>query len=101
MRPELLAEGGQREVRVDLRDRDPPADRREAGAKAHAHQAAAGERVEALDHLVARPERIGERVEPDVDPSRGRDRTGSPSGGCRGRTATSPMTTRLTRDVAT
>ena len=28
----------------------------------------AGERVERLDHLVAGPGRVGERVEPDVDP---------------------------------
>ena len=31
-------------------------------------ETAAGERVEALDHLIARSQRIGERVDPDVDP---------------------------------
>ena len=44
----------------------PPISGRPA-AEPDAEQPAAGERVERLDDLVARSERVGERVEPDVD----------------------------------
>ena len=68
MRPELLAERGQREVRVDLGDRRPAADRRQPAAEPDPEQPAARERVQRLDDLVAGAERVRERVEPDVDP---------------------------------
>ena len=99
--PELLAERGEREVRVDLRDRQPAADLRQPGPEPDAEQPAAGERVERLDDLVARAQRIGERVEPDVDARRGRGRTAWPSGALPRTNRTSPMMTRLTRPVAT
>ena len=65
---ELLAEGRQREVRVDLRDRDVAVDERQAVPETHPEQPAAGEGVQALDHLEAGAQRIGERIEPDVEP---------------------------------
>ena len=37
------------------------------GPEPDAEQPAASERVERLDDLVARPERVGERIDPDVD----------------------------------
>ena len=76
--PELLAEGREREVGVDRGDRQPAADHRQAVAQPRPDQAAARERVERLDDLVARAERVGERVEPDVDARRGRARTARP-----------------------
>ena len=65
--PELLAEGRQREVGVDLRDGQPAADQRQAVAQAHADEPAAGERVERLEDLVAAVERVGPRVDPGGD----------------------------------
>ena len=65
---ELLAERGQREVRVDLRDRRPPGDERQSPSETRAEQPAAGEGVERLDDLVAGPGRVGERIQPDVHP---------------------------------
>ena len=65
---ELLAEGRQREVRVDLRDRRPAGDLGQPAAEPDPEQAAAGERMQRLDDLVAGAERVGERIEPDVDP---------------------------------
>ncbi len=44
----------------------PPTDRQPL-AEARAQQAAAGEGMQRLDDLVARPERVGERIDPDVD----------------------------------
>ena len=45
-----------------------PAIERQAAAEPVPSMPAAGERVQRLDDLVARAERVGERVEPDVDP---------------------------------
>ena len=96
--PELLAERREREVRVDLGDRDAAADQRQPVAKPHAEQAAAGERVQRLDDLVA-----GARADPRTDRARCRCASGRASNERgehrtrRRRTATSPMTTRLIR----
>ena len=76
---QLLAERREREVGVDLRDRQPPADLGQARPEPDAEQPAAGEGVERLDDLVAGAERVGERVEPDVDARPGRGRTAGPS----------------------
>ena len=65
---QLLAERREREVRVDLGDRQPAADHRQALAETRPEQAAAGERVERLDDLVAGAQRVRERIQPDVDP---------------------------------
>ena len=66
--PQLLAQRGEREVGVDRGNRHLPADHRQAAAEPRADQAAARERVQRLDHLVARAERVLEGIEPDVDP---------------------------------
>ena len=66
--PELLAERREREVRVDLRDRQASADLGQAGPRPTPEEAAAGERVERLDDLVAGAQRVGEGIQPDVDP---------------------------------
>ena len=63
----LLAQGGEREVRVDGRDRQLPRDRREAGSQAGPQQPASRERMERLDGLVAGPERVRPRVQPGRD----------------------------------
>ena len=66
---QLLAQRGEREVGVDCRNR--PAGRRPRGqpvAQPRPQDAPARERVERPDDLVAGAPRIGERVEPDVDP---------------------------------
>ena len=80
--PHLLAQRRQREVGVDLGDRRPTADLGQAGPESDTEQPAASERVERLDDLVPRSERVGERIEPDVDTDRGCGRTASPSARC-------------------
>ena len=65
--PQLLADRGERVVGVDGRDRQAPADRRQAGAQAHPQDPAAPEGVQRLDHLEAGALRVGPRVEPVVD----------------------------------
>ena len=52
---------------MDRRDRQLPADRRQAGSKAGPQQAAAREGVERLDRLEAGPERIRPRIQPGRD----------------------------------
>ena len=80
---ELLAERREREVRVDLGDRRPAADLGQARPEPDAEQPAARERVERLDDLVAGAERVGERVEPDVDPGPDVVEQHRPSARCR------------------
>ena len=64
----LLGQRGEHEVGVDGRDRGHRADLRQPGAEAGAEDAAATVGVQRADHLVAGALRVGERVEPDVDP---------------------------------
>ena len=66
--PELLAERGEREVRVDRRDRQVAAHRRQTRPEPRPEQPATCERVQRLDDLVAAAVRALERVEPDVHP---------------------------------
>ena len=64
--PQLLAQGGERIVGVDGRDRQAPADRRKPGAQPHAQDAAPPQGVERLDRLEPGAGRIGPRVQPVV-----------------------------------
>ena len=65
---QLLAEGREREVGVERRDRRPPGDRRQPVPEPRPDEAAARERVQRLDDLEAGALRVDERVDPDVDP---------------------------------
>ena len=67
---ELLAERREREVGVDLGDRRPTRDRWQTVAEPDAEQSAAGEGVKRLDDLIPGTERVGERIEPDLDRAR-------------------------------
>ena len=53
---------------MDRRDRQSTTDHRQAAAETRPEQAAARERDERLDDLVAGAGRVGERIAPDVDP---------------------------------
>ena len=64
---ELLGDRGEDEVGVDERDGETAAERDQALPEPLTEDAAAAERIEGADRLEAGTQRIGERVEPDVD----------------------------------
>ena len=66
--PQLLGDGGEDEVGLDERDRRRAAEGDEALPQALAEDAATAERVQRAHLLEAGAERVGERVEPDVEP---------------------------------
>src|SRR6185503_16188557 len=65
--PQLLAQRGEWEVRVDRRDREAAVHGRQPGTESGSQQAAATEGEQRLDDLVAVAGRVAERVSPDVD----------------------------------